>query len=125
MRMAPVMTASQPTMVMTTRQSGVHTLWVSTMARPAGRVMTPDRKISAGLAMNSLAKVRNPGPWTRSASPSARANGPISLARKIEVVIDVLSLRRHDPDQVQRVTADAVSQLPVGAPLGTIYNLGR
>jgi hypothetical protein len=43
-----------------------------------------------------------------------------------------LSLRRHDPDQVQRVTAfswpknrpkDAVSQLLVGAPLGTAYDL--
>src|SRR5215207_8090905 len=32
--------------------------------------------------------------------------GPISLARKMEVcTAAVLSLRRHDPDQVQRVTA--------------------
>ena len=100
---------------MTTRQSAVQTLWVSTMARPAGSVITPDRKISAGLAMNSPAKARNPAPWTDSASPSASATGPISLARKIEVAIDVLSLRRHDPDQVQRVTADAVSQLPCGS----------
>ena len=45
-----------------------------------------------------------------------------------------LSLRRHDPDQVQRVTAvsrpaqgleRAVSQLLVGAPLGTSANVGR
>ena len=44
-----------------------------------------------------------------------------------------LSLRRHDPDQVQRVTAVpdpsrsklAVSQLLVGAPLGTEVNVGR
>src|SRR6266478_485589 len=32
--------------------------------------------------------------------------GPISLARKIELPpIKILSLRRHDPDQVQRVPA--------------------
>jgi len=38
-----------------------------------------------------------------------------------------LSLRRHDPDQVQRVTAPtAVSQLHTGAPLGTaLYNMAE
>src|SRR2546427_8307641 len=55
----------------------------------------------------------------------AMATGPISFARKTEVGINVLSLRRHDPDQVQRVPAvlGRVSQLPTGAPLGTLLNV--
>src|SRR5262245_50732429 len=36
--------------------------------------------------------------------PTSTKTGPISLARKMEVCM-VLSLRRHDPDQVRRVTA--------------------
>jgi hypothetical protein len=78
--------------------------------------------------------------------PAATASnsGPSSLARKIEVAMNVLSLRRHDPDQVQRVTAvvslehdpeksipvfrkdhaQSISEIdglsaPSGAPLGT------
>src|SRR5712692_1117711 len=46
--------------------------------------------------------------------PIASRIGPISFARKIDAGMDVLSLRRHDPDQVQRVPAVSrmrVSQL--------------
>jgi hypothetical protein len=46
-------------MVMRMRQSPAQTLWVSTTARPAGSVITPDRNISAGLLRNSPASVRN------------------------------------------------------------------
>src|SRR5262245_21255575 len=43
--------------------------------------------------------------------PTARNNGPISFARKAEFCMgkDVLSLRRHDPDQVQRVSAASLN----------------
>jgi hypothetical protein len=45
----------------------------------------------------------------------------ISLARKVEFAMSVLSLRRYEPDQVQRVFArierDLSQLLP--APLGT------
>src|SRR3954469_4781981 len=104
MRNAPVMAASQPTTVISTRQSATHTLWVSTMARPAGRVTTPARNISARLRMNSSSTVRMLARFTSTPMPSASANGPISFARKVEL-LNVLSLRRHDPDQVQRVLA--------------------
>ena len=36
-----------------------------------------------------------------------------------------LSLRRHDPDQVQRVAADAASQLPCGSTPRNSANVGR
>ncbi len=59
MRMAPVTTASQPTMVMTTRQSGVHT-FVGQHDGEAGRQGDDaGKEDEAGLAMNSLAKARN------------------------------------------------------------------
>src|SRR5438552_17263027 len=50
--------------------------------------------------------------------PTASMIGPISLARKTEVAMDVLSLRRHDPDQVQRVPAvpDELAQAGLSAP---------
>ena len=43
MRAAPPMAASQPKMVMSTRQSATHRLWASTMATPATMVRTPER----------------------------------------------------------------------------------
>jgi hypothetical protein len=43
---------------------------------------------------------------TSMAMPATTRTGPSNLAMKIEVGMkSVLSLRRHDPDQVQRVPA--------------------
>src|SRR5436309_15941472 len=97
------------------------------------------------LRTTSPAMVWNGFGLIRMLAPTASSSGPRSLARKIEVAMDVLSLRRHDPDQVQRVTAavslehDPEKWIPVfgtdhaqtlaeigglsappGAPLGTL-----
>src|SRR6266851_481436 len=64
---------------------------------------------------------RNRASWT-SVAPVERGSG-VSAKRRSAFAAMFLSLRRHDPDQVRRVTAPrhielAASQPPAGAPLG-------
>src|ERR1700682_6320846 len=61
---------------------------------------------------------RNASALKISATPQTARNGPISLARKIDRCMS-LSLRRHDPDQVRRVTLRYLSPGRARAPLGT------
>ncbi len=86
-RTAPPMRLSQPNKVISTRQSAVQTLCVSTMARPAGMISRPERNNSARLARNSSAMSRNARWLANTARPTTSITGPISLARKREVCI--------------------------------------
>src|SRR5476651_2386055 len=61
---------------------------------------------------------RNASALKISATPQTARNGPMSLARKIDRCMS-LSLRRHDPDQVRRVTLRYLSPGRARAPLGT------
>jgi hypothetical protein len=76
------MAASQPMTVISTGQLAAHTLWVSTIASPAGKVIMPAMNISAGLRMNSSSTARMVARFTSTPIPSASANGPISFCQE-------------------------------------------
>ena len=114
----PPITPSQPRMVMSTRQSPTHTLCASTMrARPSS-----DREGRPGRSARGCPGTASP--WRgrifvdkRSrarlgSGPSAPHDGDVSTGPPAKIARDrwifrdggqSLSLRRHDPDQVQRV----------------------
>jgi hypothetical protein len=79
------MSNSQPISVMSTRQLATHTLWVSTMARPAAKSTKPHRPTNKALSTSSRPIARYARPLAKRLTPKISKIGPSSLARKIDV----------------------------------------
>src|SRR5262245_54028315 len=96
---------------MITGQFATHTLWLSTTASPAGIRIMSERKISAGLRRNSCASLRNAASLAGTLTPTEPSRARSTAQERWRSPF-VLSLRRHDPDQVQRVFLSPATGTP-------------